>query len=238
MKKFFAVLMVLSVMLTMTACDLNKNGANDLVEIFGFGGAGGNSGGIEFETPELPGDIEALISSVKVDDGDGSKYDRDQYTSDYQSYTCDKSHDCEKEYNSIRKYSFYECEWYDFDTGLYVDPYNGETTDTIKGMDYDHIIPLAYADAHGGYEWTEEQKRAYADDPFVGVCVNAHDNRAKGAKGPSEWLPNVNVEDYCYTWLVIAEHYGLSIAQEDMDVIKSCLAGVDAKSLSLINDYG
>jgi hypothetical protein len=184
-------------------------------------------------------DLQQLVKSVKIDDVNGEEinYDRDEWTSNSQWYECDESHECDGNYTSIRSYSFYESEWYNWDTKEYLDPYTGEFVESVKNTDYDHIIPLAYANEHGGYLWNNEQKKEFADDPSNGVCVNIHDNRAKGSKGPSEWLPEENEDDYCYTWLVIAENYGLSISQEDMDAILDTLSKADESNLSLINDY-
>lgn len=188
----------------------------------------------EYQVPET---LQELVDRVAVEEDQQVDYDRDLYTSSYQSYECDKDHECEHGYSSIRTYSFYECEWYNWDTGVYIDPYTNLPVESIKKTDYDHIIPLAYADRHGANAWTEEQKKGYADDPTVGVCVNSSDNRSKGDKGPSEWLPDENQQDYCYTWLVLADVYDLSITPEDMDTILQVLDGVDVNSLSLINEY-
>lgn len=196
---------------------------------------------------ELPVDLQTLVDSVVVAPADeNAHYDRDLYTSSYQYYECDDPehvwHDANEytgddggEFSSIRAYGFYESKWYDADTDSYTDPYTNETVDVSedgpKGYDWDHIIPLAYADAHGANGWSEEEKKAFADDPMVGVCVNASDNRSKGSDGPSEWLPDENVGDYCYTWLLIASEYGLSIAEEDMEVI---IQYVDESSLAMV----
>lgn len=210
----------------------------------------GNGSASETETTQngsIPADLEALIQSVTVAPADeNAQYDRDLYTSSSQYYECeDPEHDWHNsngytgdddgEYTSVRAYGFYESKYYDGESDSYTDPYTNETSDVSesgpKGYDWDHVIPLAYADSHGTNAWTEEQKKAFADDPLVGVCVNASDNRAKGAKGPSEWLPDENVDDYCYTWLVISSEYGLSISQEDMDTI---LQYVNEDSLSMV----
>ena len=192
-------------------------------------------------------ELQVLIDSIKIGEN-VSEYDRDDWTSSSQYYECndienhkhnnnDYNGDDNGEFGSIRAYSYYESEWYDWDLNEYIDPYSNETIYSIKECDYDHIIPLAYANNHGAASWSNEEKKAYADDPTVGVNCYASENRSKQAKGPSEWLPSTNVADYCYTWLVIADKYDLSISQDDMDIIKQVLSTANVNELSLINDY-
>lgn len=57
--------------------------------------------------------------------------------------------------------------------------------------------------------------------------------RDKSDKGPSEWLPEANVDDYCYTWLVIAVSYDIPLSPEDVKVIRDHI-GSNPK---LINPY-
>lgn len=188
-------------------------------------------------------DVKALLSRIEIKDGKNyDTYDREKWTSKYQKYVCNnRDHtgdgipDCDGTYTSIRKYSFYESEWYDWTTNTYTDPYTGKAIKDVKKTDYDHIIPLMYVYTHGGANWSEEKSKEFADDPTVGVCCTQFDNRAKGAKAPSEWLPTANIEDYCYTWLVIADRFDLWLEQADYDVIVSVLANYDGE-LSLIND--
>lgn len=183
------------------------------------------------EHTSLNDSIEELVAEIKIEDASEDAYDRDEYTSSTQYYVGTNG----DEYTSIRSYAYYESTWYDENTDSYTCPYTGEEIDSVKSTDYDHIIPLHYANQHGASEWTEEEKRNFADDPFIGVDSNASDNRAKGDKGPSEWMPEENQEEYAYTWLVIAAEYDLSIAQEDMDVIMDTLDGID--EVSVINQY-
>lgn len=178
--------------------------------------------------PVLDKSVAELLSSIEVEDGYEDYYDRNEYTSSSQYYVGRTG----ETYDSIRNYAYYESVHYQ--NGVYQDPYTNKMYD-IKGLDYDHIIPLHYANLHGADNWSEEDKKSYADDPYIGVNVNAHSNRAKSDKGPSQWLPEENVEDYCYTWLVIAYQYDLSITQEDIDTIMNQLDGYS--NPAIINGY-
>lgn len=185
-------------------------------------------------------DLTDLLNSVKIESDKNCDYDRDEWTSSYQYYECkDSSHDHngndytgddDGEFASIRAFSFYESEWYNWEKEAYLDPYTNQWIYDIKEADYDHIIPLAYVNSHGGSEWSESRKKEYADNPMAGVCCLSSLNRSKGAKGPSEWLPEKNVEDYCYSWLYDAVYWDISLDEDDYNTIKSILMDSDGYS--------
>lgn len=179
-------------------------------------------------------EVADLLSHITIDDANDVEYNRDDYTSSYQSY----EYNGEK-YHSIRNYSFFASIWYDDDAEIYNDPYDNDefSCDEYKSLDFDHIIPLAYVNKHGGYKWSEEDKKAFADDPTIGVDVCAHSNRSKSDSGPAEWLPEENVDDYCYSWLVIAAKYDISISQEDMNVILDTIENHTENGLVYLGQY-
>lgn len=186
---------------------------------------------------ELTKDLEELLSKVEVIENDLKiEYDRDDYTSSSQYY---EGNEVGEEYNSIKAYAYYESEYYNEENDSYICPYTNEVV-AYENIDFDHIVPLNYAHNHGGSEWSEEEKKLYADDPNIGVNVNSSDNRSKGAKGPSEWLPDYNVEEYCYTWLIICDNYDISLSKSDYDTIVEILSKLseeEFKSLDIINNY-
>ena len=54
------------------------------------------------------------------------------------------------------------------------------------------MVPLALAHRSGGWTWSEDKKREYANDlSYEGhlIAVKASANRAKGSKGPEDWKP-------------------------------------------------
>ena len=68
-------------------------------------------------------------------------------------------------------------------------PYTGTIIDNPGLLDIDHIVPLKWAWDHGANRWTDEQRMEFANDPENLVPVLASANRAKGSKGPNQWLP-------------------------------------------------
>lgn len=106
------------------------------------------------------------------------------------------------------------------DPFVYKDPYTDKEITDIKMLDFDHICTLLYIHKYSDINWSKEQKNKFAQDENVGVSVLNKENRSKGAKGPSEWLPKANQGDYCYSWLLIAHEYGLALRQQDIDTCK------------------
>jgi len=177
-------------------------------------------------------EIEELLASVEINyEGEIYPYDRDKYEKPVKKF------EYAGESVSIRDYALHIYTGKDevrdtYDLG-FVDPYTGEVLDHEDEVEYDHIIPLNYANQNGAYFWDDELKNAFAFDLSVGVPTSKSENRKKGDKGPSKYLPPVNQEEYCLTWLVIAEKYDLSLYDEDVEVIKSVLEG--ASEVSVIN---
>ncbi|MHA7835865.1 MAG: HNH endonuclease family protein [bacterium] len=73
--------------------------------------------------------------------------------------------------------------------GRWNDPYTGRIHRNARDLDIDHLVPLAWAHARGGYAWSEEKRRRFANDPVNLFAVRASVNRSKAARGPLDWLP-------------------------------------------------
>lgn len=73
--------------------------------------------------------------------------------------------------------------------GQWVDPYTGDTFRDPGKLDVDHVLSLNEAHRAGGWAWSRERKREYANWTYNLLTVSASANRAKGAKGPHEWRP-------------------------------------------------
>lgn len=169
--------------------------------------------------------VEQLLDEVKVaSPNEYIAYDRDSYTEPY------KRIEYKGRKYSLRKFAFVMSNHYK--SGSYTDPYTGDKLD-IEDSNFDHIIPLNYVNKHGGARWSHSKKHQYATDVRVGVDVDGAVNREKSDKGPSAWLPDTNIDDYCYTWLVIAVSYDIALSPEDVKVIKENIGN----NPKLINPY-
>jgi type IV secretory pathway VirB10-like protein len=73
--------------------------------------------------------------------------------------------------------------------GRWLDPYTGQIERVARDLDVDHLVPLAWAHPRGGATWDSVRKMEFANDPRNLFATKAAVNRAKGAKGPLDWLP-------------------------------------------------
>lgn len=178
-------------------------------------------------------DILSLVDSIKVSTHENKeKYNRDDWEKPTKKFTLDG------EKVSRVKYDTYTSQYLiSKEPFVYKDPYTDKEITDIKILDFDHICPLMYLHRYSDLNWAKEQKNKFAQDENVGVSVLNKENRSKGAKGPSEWLPKANQGDYCYTWLLLAKEYGLALRQQDIDTCKVvCLNEIaSGKSLKRMN---
>ena len=112
--------------------------------------------------------------------------------------------------------------------GLWVGPYTGTTAEDPGDLDVDHMVPLANAHRSGGWQWSRERKREYAN--YMGyenhlIATTSRANRSKGSKGPEEWRPPL--EDYWCTyatdWVSIKNEWGLTVTEEEYVALSEML---------------
>ncbi len=91
---------------------------------------------------------------------------------------------------------------------------SGNTIYSASEIDIDHVVPLKWAWDHGADSWTEEKRKAIANDPANLIAVEASLNRQKGAKGLDEWLPPspVNRCQYILRFMRIKQKYGIELS--------------------------
>lgn len=120
--------------------------------------------------------------------------------------------------------------WNDPYTGqvLTGNPYQGDGT--ANDLDIDHIIPLNYVNSHGGYYWSDAQKRAYgssitAMNNGVYLAVSASENRRKSDSGPSQYYPPNQAYrcDYSRKWRDTARAYAISLSSADYNLIANII---------------
>lgn len=76
-------------------------------------------------------------------------------------------------------------------SGRWVNVYDDKTFTSASDLDIDQMVPLANARRSGAAGWTQEKRKAFANDlthPQL-LAVSAASNRSKGDQGPDEWQP-------------------------------------------------
>lgn len=96
-------------------------------------------------------------------------------------------------------------------SGRWIDYYSGEVFEDPRKLQIDHIIPLSWANSHGGENWSHYKKKLFANDPENLIAVSGHENQSKGNKGPDEWLPpNKKYQcEYVVKWNYLLVKYQL-----------------------------
>lgn len=106
-------------------------------------------------------------------------------------------------------------------TGTLADPYTAKTIHFLKAqadkVQIDHVIPLSYAWQLGAARWTDEKRRAFANDPLNLLAVDGPTNASKSDSGPASWLPpNKAVRcSYAVRFAQVARRYALPVTAAD-----------------------
>ena len=113
--------------------------------------------------------------------------------------------------------------------GTWIDPYSGSTLSSPKTIDVDHMVPLKNAHESGGWAWSPERKKAYAN--YLGngyhlLAVSASENRRKSDKGPDRYLPPNTAKrcDYVENFVAVKREWGLRITAAELQAVDGVLA--------------
>lgn len=114
-------------------------------------------------------------------------------------------------------------------SGQWKDPYSDSIFTDPSLLDVDHLVPLAEAHRSGAYGWTSEQREAFANDLSSDeslIAVWLSQNRSKGDKDPSEWLPlNEDFHKiYALQWVSVKVKFGLTANKDELEVLRSLVA--------------
>lgn len=175
------------------------------------------------EILESKDDLDVIVKSINVVETlpEYDDYDRNTYEKPTQSYMLNGKK------TNRNDYAWKTSKFFDEETFTYMCPYTGTIIKDLDdnkedldfgNLDFDHIVPLKSTYIRGAKDWTDEQRNEYAYNQWIGVDVLNSANRSKSDKGPSEYLPEINIEDYCYSWLLICSYYKLDMTQEEIDI--------------------
>ena len=117
------------------------------------------------------------------------------------------------------------------DNGEWLDPYTNNLYYFASDLDVDHVVPLYNAWQSGAYLWNDFKREEFANDMIFDdhlIAVDKYQNRQKGAKDPSEWMPaNSNFHcEYVAIWIEIKYLWELTVTSSEYKfldtVISSC----------------
>lgn len=102
-------------------------------------------------------------------------------------------------------------------SGHWISLFTGNVIYSASEVDIDHVVPLKWAWDHGADDWTENKRKAIANDPANLITVEASLNRQKGAKGLDEWLPPKNQCQYILRFMRIKQKYGIELIESKQE---------------------
>ena len=108
-------------------------------------------------------------------------------------------------------------------SGVWIDPYSKEKVEDPTKLDIDHTGALSWTAKAGGQEWDKQKKQDYANDFDHLVATTAKENRTKGDKGPSEWMPESSKCEYAKVYTHIVKKYKLNLNKADKDTLEKAL---------------
>ncbi len=106
------------------------------------------------------------------------------------------------------------------DNGEWLDPYTNNLYYFASELDVDHVVPLYNAWQSGAYLWNDFKREEFANDMIFDdhlIAVDKYQNRQKGAKDPSEWMP-ANSDFHCEyvaIWIEIKYLWELTITSSE-----------------------
>jgi hypothetical protein len=109
--------------------------------------------------------------------------------------------------------------------GDWVSDYDGATTDDPGDLDVDHVVPLENAYMSGAWQWSTDQRTAFANDQSALWAVSAASNRSKGSRAPDEWRPPNRAIwcRYARRWTAIKVRWGLTATTAERDALGQML---------------
>ena len=117
-------------------------------------------------------------------------------------------------------------------SGDWFGAFTGTVVQDPGNLDIDHMVPLKNAHDSGGWAWTVDRKREYANyllDADHLIAVTARANRSKGARGPHEWKPSATTYwcTYATDWAEVKERWDLTLTQPEADAVQEMLSMCD-----------
>ncbi|MEU8955009.1 HNH endonuclease family protein [Streptomyces sp. NPDC048518] len=114
--------------------------------------------------------------------------------------------------------------------GRWFSYYDGQTLTDPKGLDIDHMVPLAEAWDSGASTWSPAHRQDYANDLDAErslVAVTAKSNRSKADQDPAQWLPPLADArcTYAADWTATKLRWALTANKAEVSALKEVAEG-------------
>ena len=179
-----------------------------------------------------PIDVREFLAQLSINDQPhtGSDYHRDAWPhwDDIDGDGCNARQQALRAASTTPAQVDYPCQVI---AGDWVSAYDGFTTSNPGDLDIDHVVPLENAHFSGGWKWTIDQRRQYANEQGDLWAVSASSNRSKGASPPDQWRPPRQDVwcQYAQRWTFIKVRWGLTATTAERDalgqMLDTCPAG-------------
>ena len=114
-------------------------------------------------------------------------------------------------------------------SGTLVSPYSGDTIQFQRGNDtstlvqIDHVVALADAWQSGAFQWDEDTRRNFANDPRNLRAVEGHLNQQKSASNAASWVPPKNRCHYAIDQVTVKAAYHLWVTAPEKEALSRYL---------------
>jgi Protein of unknown function (DUF1524) len=186
-----------------------------------------------------PGSALAALGTLQIQPlSTAKKYDRDAFGTpwyDEDHNSCDTRDDVlHRDLHSVTVRSSDSCIVL---TGELTDPYTNRIIRFNRGknssaVQIDHVVPLCDAWRTGAYAWTDDQRRALANDPQELLAVDGPTNIKKSDDDASEWLPPAAGYHCAYVarQVGIKARYHLWVTQAEADAMRTVLSSCQTQA--------
>jgi hypothetical protein len=170
--------------------------------------------------------LALLLCALPLAAHDPPPYDRGEFGG-----WIDADHDCQDTRSEALRIAGAVTGECSVDLIIFIDPYSGEPYDgPASALDIDHVVPLGEAWRSGAWAWTDEERRAFANDLDNLLPTSASLNRSKKDRDPALWLPPYRGAHcgYARVWVAVKARYELDVDGDELAALVGLLATCEA----------
>ncbi|NQV96207.1 MAG: HNH endonuclease [Acidimicrobiaceae bacterium] len=174
------------------------------------------------------GNALEVLSGIRVDNENQSGYSRSlfNYPKDLDGDGCDTRQEVLMRDSITSPQVYYpNCVVV---AGDWISSYDGVHWDDPSNIQIDHVVALKEAWDSGAWNWSEDNRTAYANDTTDRRTLRAvtdRVNQQKGDRDPSNWMPPLKSVwcTYLGDWVAIKARWDLSMDQSEFGFIKKVI---------------